>query len=206
MASPSHLPKLRPALDYGMRKVQRHITTLDSEGRSVFVPDEDILYCDRGGYAVSWTYATSEFPAVLSGNKDLDGFLTRDPSSNNSVAHTGSRIVNGTGITFNTTNFAPGTETVMHRTVSLDFVAVVEGEMELELDSGAKVSLKPGDSIVQRQTNHLWRNPSKDKPARIISLITPAQSVTINGKEMTTEGFSVGSMGKRSMVTQGIET
>ncbi|POR32511.1 Cupin domain-containing protein [Tolypocladium paradoxum] len=196
MGPPPQRAELHPALDYGMRTVQRHITTLDSQGKSVFVPDQDLLYCNRGGYAVSWTYATSEFPAMLSDNKDLNGFLTRDPESKSSVVHTGSRIVNDGGITINTTNFAPGTETVMHRTVSLDFVAVVEGEMELELDSGEKVLLKPGDSIIQRQTNHLWRNPSMDKPARIVSMITPAQSVTIDGKAMSTEGFSLDSMGK----------
>lgn len=131
-------------MDYGMRPAERHITTIDSEGKSVLVPDRDILYCDRGGYAVSWTYAVNECPAVLTDNKDLNGFFSDDPQSTNSVLHTGSRIVNGSGITFNTTNFAPGTETVMHRTVSLDVVVLVEGELELELDSGDKVSMKPG--------------------------------------------------------------
>lgn len=143
MSSPQRL-ELRPAMDYGLRTAQRHITTINSEGKSVLVPDQDILYCDRGGYAVSWTYAVSECPAVLTDNKDLNGFFSADPQSTNSVFNTGTRIVNGSGVTFNTTNFAPGTETVMHRTLSLDFVAVVDGEMELELDSGDKVLLKPG--------------------------------------------------------------
>ncbi|OAP57918.1 hypothetical protein AYL99_08656 [Fonsecaea erecta] len=144
MAASTPRAELHPGLDYGMRTARRHITALDGEGKSVFVPDRDILYCNRGGYAVSWTYATSEFPIDMTDNKDLNGFLSDDPSSPNSVVHTGSRIVNGGGVTFNTTNFSPGTETVMHRTVSLDFVAVVEGEMELELDSGEKVLLQPG--------------------------------------------------------------
>lgn len=52
--------------------------------------------------------------------------------------------MNGDGIVFKTTNFAPGTETVIHRTVSLDFVAVIEGEMELVIDSGETTRLKPG--------------------------------------------------------------
>lgn len=140
------LQQLHPALDHGMRTVSRHITTLDAQGNSVFVPDEDILYCDRGGYAVSWVYSTADFPVNMAENKDVNGFLSRDPASPNSVVHTGSRIVNGSGITFNTTNFGPGTETVMHRTVSLDFVILIEGELELELDSGEKTLLKPGVS------------------------------------------------------------
>lgn len=147
MAPGHQLAELKPALNYGMRTVQRHITTLDSEGKSVFIPRRDVLYCSRGGYAVSWTYATSEFPAVLSNNKDLDGFLTDDPSSANSAVNTGTRITNDGGVIFGTTNFAPGTETVMHRTLSLDFVTVVEGEMELELDSEEKTLLKAGVSL-----------------------------------------------------------
>lgn len=148
MSSTPSRATLRPGINYGMREAQRHITTLDSEGKSVFAPSSDILYCDRGSYAVSWTYATSEYPANLSDNKDLNGYLTDNLESPTSVLHTGSRIVNGGGLTFNTTNFAPGTETVMHRTVSLDFVTVVEGEVELELDSGQKVLLKSGVSYL----------------------------------------------------------
>ncbi|KAL2825109.1 hypothetical protein BJY01DRAFT_256350 [Aspergillus pseudoustus] len=195
--APSTPIELSPELNYNMTPARRHITTLDAQGRSVFTPEQKILYCDRGGYAVSWTYATSEFPADLRNNADLQGYLSEDRSTPNSVLNTGSRIVHTDGgAIFNTTNFAPGTQTVMHRTVSLDFVAVVEGEMELELDSGEKVLLKAGDSIVQRQTNHLWRNPSKDKPARMISIITPAHAMTVDGKAIGEEGFSVHAMGK----------
>lgn len=149
MAPDRQLAALKPALDYGMRTVQRHITTIDSEGKSTLVPDRDVLYCNRGGYAVSWIYATSEFPAVLSENRDLNAFLTDDPDSSTSVRNTGTRIGNDTGVIFNAANFAPGTETVMHRTLSLDFVTVVEGEMELELDSGETVLLKPGVSLLE---------------------------------------------------------
>ncbi|KAL1887546.1 hypothetical protein Sste5346_010158 [Sporothrix stenoceras] len=197
-STPKELTVLRPSVDYGLRTAQRHITTVDAaSGQSVFAPKKDLLYCDRGGYSVSWNYATSAFPADLADSKDLTGFLSDDVGANpNSVLYTGSRIVNSGGITFNTTNFAPGTETVMHRTLSLDFVTVVQGTMELELDSGEKVVLQAGDSIVQRQTNHLWRNPSPDQPARMVSVITPAHGVTINGQSLVEEGFSINGMGK----------
>lgn len=150
--SPSSAPKqlavLRPGINYGLRTAQRHITTVDAaSGQSVITPQEVLLYCDRGGYSVSWNYATNAFPADLADDKDLKGFLSDDTDAhNNSVLYTGSRIVNDGGITFNTTNFAPDTETVMHRTLSLDFVTVVEGIMELELDSGEKVVLQAGVS------------------------------------------------------------
>lgn len=48
----------------------------------------------------------------------------------------------------------------MHRTQSLDYGLVVEGEVEMELDDGVKVTLRRGDVAVQRGTIHGWRNVS----------------------------------------------
>jgi len=46
----------------------------------------------------------------------------------------------------------------MHRTVSLDYGIVLEGDVELVLDSGEKRAMKQGDVAIQRGTNHAWRN------------------------------------------------
>jgi mannose-6-phosphate isomerase-like protein (cupin superfamily) len=50
---------------------------------------------------------------------------------------------------------APG----MHTSDTIDYAIVVRGEMTLELDDGAKVHLRQGDSVVQNGTRHRWRNP-----------------------------------------------
>lgn len=50
---------------------------------------------------------------------------------------------------------APG----FHTTDTVDYCVVVRGEMTLELDDGAKVTLKQGDCVVQNGTRHRWRNP-----------------------------------------------
>ena len=52
-----------------------------------------------------------------------------------------------------------GKRTVMHRTRTLDFVVVIEGELVLILDD-SEVILKPGDVVVQRGTDHAWENRS----------------------------------------------
>lgn len=46
---------------------------------------------------------------------------------------------------------------LMHRTESIDYGIVIEGEMTLVLDD-SEVTLKPGDVVVQRGTNHAWSN------------------------------------------------
>ncbi len=52
---------------------------------------------------------------------------------------------------------AGGSRTVMHRTSTLDYVVVIEGELTLILDD-SEVVLRPGDVVVQRGTDHAWEN------------------------------------------------
>jgi uncharacterized cupin superfamily protein len=53
----------------------------------------------------------------------------------------------------------------MQKTRTLDFCLILEGEITLVLDK-QDVSLKAGDSVVQRGTNHAWSNRS-GKPCTI---------------------------------------
>jgi mannose-6-phosphate isomerase-like protein (cupin superfamily) len=46
----------------------------------------------------------------------------------------------------------------MHQTPTIDFITVISGEIDLRLDDGKEVRLKPGDCVVQRGTMHSWRN------------------------------------------------
>ena len=53
----------------------------------------------------------------------------------------------------------------MHRTETVDYAIVLEGEIVAVLDDEETV-LKAGDILIQRGTNHAWANRS-GKPARI---------------------------------------
>lgn len=72
----------------------------------------------------------------------------------------------------------------MHRTQSLDYGIVLEGEVELILDSGEKRAMKVGDVAIQRGTMHAWRNMSDTKPARMIYVLTPAKPLEVDGKKL----------------------
>jgi naringenin degradation protein FdeH len=58
-----------------------------------------------------------------------------------------------------------GKRTVMHRTKTLDYVVVIEGEIVLVLDD-SEVTLNKGDVVIQRGTDHAWENRS-DKITRM---------------------------------------
>lgn len=49
----------------------------------------------------------------------------------------------------------------MHRTDTVDYAIVLEGEITLLLDD-SEVELKAGDVVVQRGTNHAWSNRGPD--------------------------------------------
>lgn len=55
-----------------------------------------------------------------------------------------------------------GKRTVMHRTRTLDYAVVIEGEVVLVLDD-SEVVLKQGDVVVQRGTDHAWENRSDQR-------------------------------------------
>lgn len=58
-----------------------------------------------------------------------------------------------------------GKRTVMHRTRTLDYAVVIEGEIVLVLDD-SEVVLGQGDVSVQRGTDHAWENRT-DKVTRM---------------------------------------
>lgn len=57
----------------------------------------------------------------------------------------------------------------MHRTQSIDYAFVIDGEITLLLDEGEQV-LTPGDVVIQRGTNHGWANRS-DRPCRLLFVL-----------------------------------
>lgn len=61
----------------------------------------------------------------------------------------------------------------MHTTATIDYEYVLEGEVVLELDDGAEVTLRPGDTVVQNGTRHAWHNRG-DVPARLVVVLVGA--------------------------------
>ena len=85
----------------------------------------------------------------------------------------GARIV-GTapapkGTRFCVIDFPPGNHPGMHRTETVDYVIVLEGEIEMDMDDST-VKLKQGDIMIQRGTNHAWSNRS-GKPVRMLYIL-----------------------------------
>jgi len=52
----------------------------------------------------------------------------------------------------------PGHPGKLHRTETVDYALILAGEIDMEVDDGERISLNPGDVVIQRGTNHSWIN------------------------------------------------
>jgi len=55
----------------------------------------------------------------------------------------------------------PPSNPLMHRTKTVDYAIIMQGEIDMMLDTGP-VHLKAGDVVVQQATNHAWLNHGKE--------------------------------------------
>ena len=63
----------------------------------------------------------------------------------------------------------------MHKTNTVDYAVVYDGEMWLELDDGETVHLNRGDVVVQNGTRHAWRNKG-NKPVTMLFFLNGARA------------------------------
>lgn len=130
---------------------------------------------DGGSMAFNVIYTTSEFPPNLNDDADLAAHAATMKSGKLG-------LVNPRGTVCRMVEFAPNNPHLMHRTQSLDYGVVLEGEVEMILDSGAVVTLGRGDVAVQRATMHGWRNPSATEWTRMLFVLQDCQPLRVAGQ------------------------
>jgi quercetin dioxygenase-like cupin family protein len=152
---------------------RRVVTGHNAYGEAVFIDDQqhEVTLIPSGDAAMLTLWTTEEVPANL--NDKSDGML-RDAGLS---LHGGSVI--------RVCDILPGQASPMHRTNSIDYGIIIDGQIELELDCGAAKLLKTGDVIVQQGTIHLWRNPSLTQTCRIIFILIEAKPYQHNGQSLT---------------------
>jgi quercetin dioxygenase-like cupin family protein len=179
-------------LPHGLPQINRFITDHDAEGKAVFSSriEEALEWQDIGSIAkFALGYTTSQFPVPFENEKDIKDYQAHMKNKPGIVVPGGTvlRIV----------DVPPLSVSPMHRTVSLDYGVVLEGEVALELDSGETRVLKRGDLAVQRGTNHAWRNLSDTKWARMLYVLQESEAFEINGKTLG-EDYGSGMPGVKS--------
>jgi quercetin dioxygenase-like cupin family protein len=104
-----------------------------------------------------------------------------DISAGEGIEDLGARIL-GTappahGSRFAVIDFPPGNHPHMHRTETIDYVIVLSGQIDMDMDDST-VTLNAGDVMVQRGTNHAWANRSNER-ARVAFVLIDAKPLGI---------------------------
>jgi quercetin dioxygenase-like cupin family protein len=154
--------------------VRRVITGHDATGRAVVKIDEVAkhTFVGRPGATACNVWTTEGFPVNNDGDDDAG------------LRKVGMTLANGT--IFRMIEFAPGVAARNHRTSSIDYIAVVSGEIDMELDD-SRVHLKAGDVMVQRGTIHNWINRGT-APCVLAVILIDAKPVEAGGKVLGAEG------------------
>jgi quercetin dioxygenase-like cupin family protein len=121
----------------------------------------------REGVASTLMWCTDAMPADIAvgeNAEDMGARILGTPPPEN-----GSRFI--------VMEFAPGIASEMHRTETIDYIAVLAGEIDMDMDDST-VKLRAGDIMVQRGTHHAWVNRGKE-PARLAIVLLDAKPLAI---------------------------
>jgi quercetin dioxygenase-like cupin family protein len=148
--------------------IRRVVTGHDGEVAQVMIdaPATNAKYPGSGNVS-TMIWCTDKSPTTMPAGKDFEDM--------------GARIL-GTappahGTRFAVNDFQPDNKPHMHRTETIDYVLVLEGEIEMDMDNST-VKLKAGDVMVQRGTNHAWANRSNAR-ARVAFVLIDAEPLGI---------------------------
>ena len=155
-------------------QVRRVITGHDASGRAVVTIDEVAknVVSGRPGANAAVVWTTEGFPANNDGDADAG------------LRQVGTTLANGT--VFRIIEFSPGVAARNHRTDSIDYIVIISGEIDMELD-GSVVHLKAGDVMVQRGTIHNWVNRGS-APCVLAVVLVDAKPVEAGGKVLNAVG------------------
>lgn len=146
------LPSLFPLKSFSKTKDRiikgrRIVTGVDDKGKSMIASDgrvpENAQYGEEK-ISGSVLWKEDEVPVNIGKHAEtLDGYtFNLEPPSGGMTAHI--------------LTLEPGFNGAYHQTKTIDFVFILSGKLELKLEEGRTI-LSPGDTVIQRGTNHAWR-------------------------------------------------
>lgn len=158
-------------------QVRRIVTGHDEHGHSVFLSDGDAPraknFQDMPGYGIAHLWATPVGDGDDSDPTVSNGSLIPGPGGTSllMVSLPPDAIMASPAeperALAEMLEFLPGLidvfekdDPAMHRSPTLDYGVLLEGELWLELDNGEQRLLRAGDVIIQQGTRHAWRNRS----------------------------------------------
>lgn len=166
------------------KNVRRVVTGHDGSGKAVVLTDGIPPHVTRPEYqpglAFHELWNTRQSPCLITSTEDEPTDLHRDtaPPPGGTVIRmvdippegpdgpafdkeTARALFEKVGLAENAEHTIPGRHPLMHRTESIDYGIVMQGQIVLLLDD-SEVVLEQGDMVVQRGTIHAWTNRTNE--------------------------------------------
>ena len=171
------------------KATRRVVTGHDNSGKAIVLSDGPApnVKVRQTGITSTLLWATDESPADMSGSEDraaresgvappANGSILRivdfPPVTKEAVALGQAAMHKEMGLSHGAPQGAGTRHAFTHRTKSIDYALVLEGEIDMLLDD-SEVHLKAGDVLIQQGTNHAWVN-NGTKPCRIAFVLIDA--------------------------------
>jgi quercetin dioxygenase-like cupin family protein len=149
--------------------IRRVVTGHDASRTARVIKDGPATNARRGasGSVSTLIWSTDRAPADIAIGETVEDLGARILGT--APPRNGSRFV--------VIDYPPGNKGVMHRTETIDYVIVLAGEIDMELDNST-VKLRAADVLVQRGTHHAWHNRGT-APARLAFVLIDASPLGI---------------------------
>ena len=184
--------------------VRRIVTGHDEHGKSIFTEDAAAPSVHtnpkRVGYYLTNLWMTDQTPCWVGNQADPTARpLTLEPPKNGTVVRivefgpegewtknldgAGAQEAFGAMGTQTASTYQQGGHPLMHRTESVDYALVLEGEIVIVLDDGERL-MQQGDFLVERGTSHAWANRS-GKPCKMLFVLIDGKFDPAIGKHFS---------------------
>ena len=148
--------------DDTLPEVRRIVTTEGEDGKSLILadgPSPNVV--ELNGSRIERFWETQAMPVSIPVDEDLG-------------AAAGNAYREGfVGSSLYIADIPPGSgleDIPLHKQDSLDYIALLAGEIDLVLDNGETLAMKPGDVLVQAGNAHSWVNRGKVS-ARLLCVV-----------------------------------
>ncbi|RAH84255.1 hypothetical protein BO86DRAFT_446318 [Aspergillus japonicus CBS 114.51] len=152
--------------------IRRIVTGHNASARATIWRDSLIpaAQADHGPF-LTRLWSSAQLPPDVNGETDL-GRVDTGLSNDGTIC----RVV----------DFPPQSKGMVHRSLTLDYIFVVAGEIVLTLDDGSRTPVGAGEMVVQRGTMHGWDNET-DRWARLLCVLIRAEAPVVDGKTLEAE-------------------
>ena len=151
----------------------RRIVTVHNDGGNAVIARDSLVNGNQTPHGpwISPLWSTESLPPDVNSSED-QGLARPGLASKGTIV----RVV----------DFPPHSTGALHRSITLDYIYVLEGPVVLTLDDGSRTSISKNETVIQQATMHGWDNEN-DQWARLLCVLIASKPPIAGGKELSAE-------------------